>query len=249
MMRIGCRATPLKIIFQVMDLKINNIKPEDINIDPRVICGLMGIDPDDIPEPYHGIILRELDEKENYQNIRGGFKISGNIDIISPKGIFLYEDKEFRAGSQVVNNMKNSELIAMFICTAGEEVSRRSKELMSSGSLLEGYVTDMVGSLLAEGAMDILQERLRKEMESKGLKITNRYSPGYCDWKVDEQHKLFSLFPEGFCGVQLSESALMKPIKSVSGVIGIGRDVSFNKYVCDACSEVDCIYRNSRFTV
>jgi hypothetical protein len=232
-----------------MDLKINYINPEDINIDRRVICGLMGIDPDDIPEPYNEIIRRELDEIENYQNIKGGFKISGNIDIKSPKGIFLYENIEFMAGRQVVNNLKNSELLALFICTAGEEVSRRSKQLMSSGNLLEGYVTDMVGSLLAEGAMDILQDRLRKEMESKGLRITNRFSPGYCNWDVSEQHKLFSLFPESFCGVRLSESALMKPIKSVSGVIGIGREVNYNKYVCDACSEVDCIYKNSRFTV
>ena len=232
-----------------MEVSITEIKPWEIKIDERVLCGLMGIDPDDIPEPYGEIIRRELDEIDNYQNIKGGFNISGNIDIFSPKGIFVYEDKEFITGRQVANNLKNSELLALFICTAGEEVSHRSKELMSSGNLLEGYVADLVGSLLAEGAMDILQERLRNEMESKGLKITNRYSPGYCNWDVSEQHKLFSFFPEGFCGVRLSESALMNPVKSVSGVIGIGRNVSFNKYVCDACSEVDCIYRNSRFAV
>ncbi len=232
-----------------MDLKINNIKPEDINIDRSVICGLMGIDPDDIPEPYKGIIQRELKEMENYPNIRGGFRISGDIDIISPKGEFLYEGTAFVAGRQVVNNLRGSELFALFICTAGEEVSRRSKELMGQGNLLEGYVADLIGSLLVEGAMDILHGGLRNEMESKGLKITNRYSPGYCDWNVDEQYKLFSLFPEGFCGVRLSESALMKPIKSVSGVIGIGSDVKYKKYVCDACNDKDCIYRNIRFKV
>ena len=232
-----------------MEVSLSEIRPVEIKIDERVLCRLMGIDPDDIPEPYGEIIRRELDEIDNYQNIKGGFNISGNIDIFSPKGIFVIDDKEFRAGRQVVNNLKNSELLALFICTAGEEVTHRSKELMSSGNLLEGYVADLVGSLLAERAMDILQERLRNEMEVKDLKITNRYSPGYCNWDVSEQHKLFSFFPEGFCGVRLSESALMNPVKSVSGVIGIGRNVSFNKYVCDACSEVDCIYRNSRFAV
>ena len=226
-----------------MDLKINNIKPENINIDRSVICGLMGIDPDDIPEPYKGIIQRELKEMENYPNIRGGFRISVDIDIISPKGEFVYEGTEFVAGKQVVNNLKGSELIALYICTAGEEVSRRSKELMGQGNLLEGYVADLIGSLLVEGAMDILHEGLRNEMESKGLKITNRYSPGYCHWNVDEQHKLFSFFPEGFCGVRLSDSSLMNPIKSVSGVIGIGKVVKFNKYICHACSSVNCIYR------
>ena len=230
-----------------MEIQIINIEPRDINIDRRVICGLMGIDPDDIPEPYGEIIQRELDETENYPNIKGGFRISRNIEVISPKGVFVFEGTEFGAGRQVVNNLKRSELFALYICTAGEEVSRRSKELMGQGNLLEGYVTDMVGSLLVEGAMDILHEKLRSEMELKGLKITNRYSPGYCDWNVDEQHKLFSFFPEGFGGVRLSESALMKPIKSVSGVIGIGKEVSFNKYICHACSSVNCIYRNIKY--
>ncbi|MFP4367525.1 MAG: vitamin B12 dependent-methionine synthase activation domain-containing protein [Bacteroidales bacterium] len=230
-----------------MDLSITEIKPGEINIDRRVICGLMGIDPDDTPEPYGEIIQRELDEIENYPGIKGGFNISGDIEINSPKGVFVYEGREFGAGSQVVNNLRQSEKLALFVCTAGEEISRRSGELMGSGNLLEGYVTDMVGSILVEGAMDILHERLRNEMKLKGLKITNRYSPGYCDWNVDEQHKLFSFFPEGFCGVRLSESALMKPVKSVSGVIGIGKKVKFNKYICHACSSVNCIYRNIKY--
>jgi hypothetical protein len=227
----------------MLELSLKEIDPGDINIDPGVLCGLMGIDRDDIPEPYGEIIRRELEEKENYLNIRGGFCISGNISIIPPKG-FLFEDKEFLAGRQVINNLKSSELLALFVCTAGEEVSRRSRELMGDGKLLEGYVADMVGSLLVEGAMDILQESLRDEMGSRGFKITNRYSPGYCNWDVIEQHKLFSMFPEGFCGVSLSESALMKPVKSVSGVIGIGKEVSFNNYICHACSSTDCIYRS-----
>jgi hypothetical protein len=228
-------------------VSITEIEPGDINIDPGVLCGLMGIDPVDIPEPYNEIIQRELDEMKNYPDIKGGLRISGNIDIISPKGVFVIEGTEFGAGSQVVNNLNRSELFALYICTAGEEVSRRSRELMRQGNLLEGYVTDLVGSLLVEGAMDIMHERLRNEMELKGLKVTNRYSPGYCDWNVNEQHKLFSFFPEDFCGVQLSESALMNPIKSVSGVIGIGKEVRFNKYICHACSSVNCIYRNIKY--
>ncbi len=232
-----------------MEVSITEVGPGDIDIDPAVLCGLMGIDPDDIPEPYSGIIQRELDEIKNYPNIKGGFKISGNIDILSPKGVLSYEGVEFGAGKQVVDNLSNSEMAALYICTAGEEVSRRSKELMGQGNLLEGYVTDLVGSLLVEGAMDILHEKLRNEMESKGLRVTNRYSPGYCNWNVDEQHKLFSFFPEGFCGVRLSESALMNPIKSVSGVIGIGKEVKFNKYICHACSSVNCIYRNIKHAV
>jgi hypothetical protein len=76
-----------------------------------------------------------------------------------------------------------------------------------------------------------------------GMKITNRYSPGYCSWNVSEQKKLFSLLPEGCCGITLSASSLMSPIKSISGIIGMGRSVEFKEYVCEICSMKDCIFR------
>ena len=226
-----------------------DVHPGDITFDLKIVCRLMGLESDNIPEPYNEIIKWELDETDNYSNIKGGYRISENIDIDSPKEIFVFEDTVFEAGKQVVNNLKKSELFALYICTAGEEVSRRSKEFMRSGNLLEGYVTDLVGSLLVEKAVGILHKRLANEMKGKGLEITNCYSPGYCNWKVDEQHKLFSFFPDGFCGVRLSESALMNPIKSVSGVIGIGKKVRFHKYICNACSSVNCIYRNIKYSL
>ncbi len=224
------------------------IKPGKIRIDTKIIAELMGFDADNVPAPYDEIIQTELAETENYPNIKGGFMLSGNIEIIPPKGYFYFEGIKFNTGKLVIKNLKNSEKMAMFICTAGPEVSRRSGGLIDSGNLPEGYVADLVGSVLVEEAMDILQERLRVEFEQEGLRITNRYSPGYCDWKVDEQHKLFGIFPSDFCGVRLSESALMIPVKSVSGVIGIGKEVRFHKYICNACNKVNCIYRNIKYS-
>ncbi|MDP4209262.1 MAG: hypothetical protein Q8928_10665 [Bacteroidota bacterium] len=64
---------------------------------------------------------------------------------------------------------------------------------MNEGDLLKGYVYDLFGSVVVESAMDMIQESLKSEMERKGYKITNRYSPGYCGWTVDHQKKMFSL--------------------------------------------------------
>jgi len=68
-----------------------------------------------------------------------------------------------------------------------------------------------------------MQGDLEKNMRDSGKKITNRYSPGYCGWDVTEQHKLFQLMPENYCGIKLTPSALMDPVKSISGIIGIGK--------------------------
>ena len=91
-----------------------------------------------------------------------------------------------------------------------------------------------------------MHDLLGRQMDEFGLKITNRYSPGYCNWPVSDQQILFLLLPEKFCGVTLTGSSLMIPIKSVSGVIGIGASVKMKEYTCDTCGMKDCTYRSTR---
>ena len=114
---------------------------------------------------------------------------------------------------------------------------------MKEGDLLRGYVYDVTGSEIVEGAADKMQDYLEKTMLASGNRITNRFSPGYCDWDVVEQQKLFRLMPDNFCGISLSESSLMYPFKSVSGFIGAGKNVKRLPYTCHLCDMEDCIYR------
>jgi cobalamin-dependent methionine synthase I len=122
----------------------------------------------------------------------------------------------------------------------------RSRKSMQERDLLRGYIYDVVGSEVAEAAADIMQNELENNVSFSGKRITNRYSPGYCSWNVSEQHKLFQLMPDNFCGIRLTESALMDPVKSVSGIIGIGEFVKRNAYTCNLCDMKDCIYRRAR---
>jgi len=56
--------------------------------------------------------------------------------------------------------------------------------------------------------------------------------------------KLFSLFPDKPCNVTLSENCMTNPIKTVSGIIGIGKNVEKQPNNCDICDAKNCIYRN-----
>jgi hypothetical protein len=114
---------------------------------------------------------------------------------------------------------------------------------MSEGDPLTGYIYDIIGSIVVDAAADMMQSELEKTILSAGKKITNRYSPGYCGWDVSEQHKLFRLFPDNFCGIRLTDSALMDPVKSISGIIGIGEEVRYNNYRCSLCDMKECAYR------
>ena len=188
------------------------------------------------------IILQIPDRCE----IRAGFRL---IDMektedgptgLNIGGIFFNTDKI------VTGQLKKSERAAVFLVTIGKGMELWSKELLNDGDIVRGYLVDAVASITAENVTDILHDHIGKRMEESGLNITNRYSPGYCLWQVSEQHKLFSLLPVKFLGVTLTESALMQPIKSVSGIIGIGADVKYKVYICDKCGVKDCTYRAVR---
>ena len=181
--------------------------------------------------------------------IRGAFRFSGNSEFSANNNHILVEGLEFGIGKTVAKELRNATSVAFFICTAGEGISRRSQVLLSGDDPVLGYVFDLLGSMIVESATDLLQEEIKRMALSEGLLITNRYSPGYCNWSVADQHKLFSLFPVNCCGINLTDSALMHPIKSVSGIIGMGINVKFRDYTCDLCSQVNCFQRSHSRTI
>ena len=147
------------------------------------------------------------------------------------------------------SNLKNKILVFEFIIGGGFSQQplpeSLAKELIEAGDYLEGYIVDLIGSGIVESVANQVHQHIRDLAASRGMKVTNYYSPGYCSWDVSEQQKLFRLLPEGCCGIALSESSLMSPIKSISGIIGIGETVGYKEYTCEICSMKDCIYRRT----
>lgn len=162
------------------------------------------------------------------------------------KGKVAAGDIHFETGGTIAKMLRGSERYAFFIATAGPQPEALSRALLKNGEFLEGYIVDVIGSFLVEQVAEQVHQNVKDRASDNGWSASNRYSPGYCGWKVDEQQKLFSLFPDGSCGITLSASALMHPIKSVSGLIGMGKSVRFRDYTCELCSMTKCIYRQIR---
>jgi len=226
-----------------------NINEVYANIDPHDTASMLGygdcthpVLPDDI----YTIVKETMDESAECFDIRGGYQIFDDISFKINERFINVAGVEFNPRKIVFNQLKHSEQIAVFVCTAGEGISQLTKHLMATNEPLKGFISDILGSIVVETAIDLIQKKLNDDMAQKGLKITNRYSPGYCGWATHEQHKLFNLLPKDFCGIYLTESALMEPVKSVSGFIGIGNNVRFNPYTCQMCDAELCVYRKKR---
>ena len=152
----------------------------------------------------------------------GGVTIFGNI------GEFLAE----------VNR------IAVFVVTAGEEISRLSEDAAQKGDVFAAWVMDALGSWAAEAAADALMERIQKHLHNEEA-LTLRYSPGYCGMDIAQQRILFKLARADSVGVELIPSLLMHPLKSVSGIVGLGPKEVVSRYhsPCAYCTQVGCHMR------
>lgn len=219
---------------------------KELNIDAGIILRTMGYEVDS-PEHFVDLTLEMLEKIGSLADIEGGIAVfddfSAEVDTLSLK----IEGITTHPGKLLFNYLKQAEKAALFVCTAGAKIDGLIHQLFEEGKPVEGYIADVIGSVTVEAAVDRMQESLKSKMQEKGMSITNRYSPGYCGWHLKEQKELFSLLPPGYCNITLSDSCLMLPTKSVSGLIGIGANVKQKPYSCRICESSNCLYRDRKF--
>ncbi len=111
-----------------------------------------------------------------------------------------------------------------------------------------GTTFDTVASKAVEEAANYIEKHVSENLRANEG-ITCRYSPGYCDWPLTEQEKIFRMFPEGSHGVELGDNYLMSPRKSISGIIGIMDKEQLPRYgnACIVCKRRTCPHRRSPY--
>jgi len=229
-----------------VNTKTLNIDFKDLKLDSSMIETLLGYKDGDDRELVTGLIEETLKESEAISKIKAQYTIFEDVRFDDNAKSVEINNIKFRIKKIVFGQIKKSDSVAIFLCTAGEEIGICSRKAMKDRDFLKGYIYDIIGSEIVEAAADLMQSDLEKAIINSGKKITNRYSPGYCGWDVAEQHKLFQLLPQNYCGIKLTPSALMDPVKSISGIIGIGENVKNNPYTCRMCNQEDCVYRSVR---
>lgn len=136
--------------------------------------------------------------------------------------------------------------LALYAATVGEPVCARIRQLFVDGEAPLGLLLDAVASEATAVLADELGELFLDERRDPGLAVL-AYSPGYCGWLVSGQRALFSRLEPGDAGITLGESALMAPVKSVSGVL-VAAPPEAHRFrpdfaFCDYCTERSCLTR------
>lgn len=118
--------------------------------------------------------------------------------------------------------------------------AQRLIERNSIISPLKGVITDCVGSAAIEAFCD----KINSEFENAEF-LRPRFSPGYGDLPLETQKDIVDfLQTKKKIGMCLTESLMMVPVKSVTAIIGIGKEK--NKCTgpgCMVCKSPACPYR------
>lgn len=123
-------------------------------------------------------------------------------------------------------------------------VGPRLEEVADRSDMLERYYLDGIANLiLAEARLQFIRHLCARF----GLEKLSWMSPGSLqEWPIEQQRPLFSLLPgvEDRLGVRLTESCLMLPRKSVSGIYFPSETTFFS---CRLCPRERCENRKARY--
>ena len=206
---------------------------EELGITPADVYEQMGYhdaQPDKATQQETAMILKEVSQ------------------WLRPRFSYFVVNKQpdFEMGNIILRQLRGSEAFALFICTSGLEFEAYQHRLKEQGDMVRVFIADALGSVIAEKCADQMEKALQESIGKLGWKHTNRFSPGYCGWHVSQQQLLFPLFQGHTCGVKLTDSSLMIPIKSVSGIIGLGKKVRKLEYTCGLCDFKQCYKRKKK---
>lgn len=227
-----------------MDIELLSPTFEEIKIDPNRLAFLMGYTSyDEVPEPFFSAMVKGLNASLEFCNMKAAVKLFDNPEFNFRRKSIILQGAELSPKATIFNDLRDCEALAVFACTAGEGVSIATHRATKEGDSILAFVIDSIGSLVAEAIADYIALMLEKKLRPQGWYTTDPYSPGYCGWSVADQPILFSLLPKGVCGIVLTDSCLMSPVKSVSGVIGLGPKAKKHGYTCERCNSKNCLYR------
>ncbi len=149
------------------------------------------------------------------------------------------------SGELLAKHMGGAQEAIIVLCTVGEALEHRAAEV-SKEDAVYGLALDGVGSAGVEALANAACALFEEEATKEDCQVTIPLSPGMVGWPVEQgQPQIFDLLDAGEIGVRLTESMMMLPRKSLTFVLGIGRELIAGGRICDYCSlKETCRYRD-----
>jgi len=201
---------------------------------------------------------QEIAVRLRFEPARAGFESLDELvqqaqALIRPRGVFevAYVGAKGEGTVEVAGitfdspllrkNLEGANKVFPYIITVGPELEH---EAATQGDLLKQYYLEEMANIALEQAAGWLAAHLEARYGVSGL---SNLSPGsLADWPITEQPKLFAIFgdTERLVGVRLTDSMLMIPRKSISGILFPSEE---GFVACQLCDREHCQGRKAPY--
>lgn len=187
---------------------------------------------------YEEMTLKMVAQARQIARPRAMYRVAG-IDGKDGSGVVI---EGIRMDSRIMAvNLQDLHRVFPYLATSGREMYEWTK---SHDDMLENYWADEISQMALRAAEKYLLDHLKS---TYGLGKTASMNPGSLeDWPITAQKPLFELLgdPLAAIGVELTESMLMLPNQSVSGIRFASEEGYSN---CELCPRGCCTHRRTPF--
>ena len=143
--------------------------------------------------------------------------------------------------------IQDASFLAFGLVTVGPAIEQEVKKLRETGKLLDSVIIDAIGSATVSELCERAAYQVFDWAEEHGLNASRAFEPGSgaSSWLLENQHVIFANLRAEQIGVELTSHLLMRPGKTLSFLMGIGKKIvqASAPCSCQGCRHTDCPYR------
>lgn len=177
------------------------------------------------------------------------------VKIAKPKFIYKVAYINNREGNCII--IDNTKFTSKLMCKNFQDISRVFPYIATCGrevyewankieDVFEKYWVDYIMECILRNCVKELYKTIEKQY---GIAKISSMNPGSLEgWPINQQKELFELLEDPYekIGVELKESFLMIPHKSVSGILFPSKSEYVN---CKLCDRENCQSRREKFDI
>jgi len=227
---------------------IKNIK---LKIDEEEVLRYQGCHNNKLKKVNKTIMKITREEIERGYNLFESKGIYSPVKIkqisFSSRRVDLKNGFSLNFSNSIINLLKGTSYLILGVVTIGDSLENKVSEFFTQGEYPRAVALDAVGTVVVSSLSNYMRSLVCQDAKEQDLQTTRYLSPGYGDWDVSQQKNIFQIIPADKIGVKLTESYLMVPQKSLSWIIGIGKNIvtpyKEEGHSCKICQAENCQFR------
>lgn len=211
------------------------------NIDKKEVLRYLGVKGNEEEFELLDKCIEECKRISDYRVTYREYGLEESIDNLRILGT-----EKFLKGVAIKRHLKGCYKVILLGVTLGHEIEKTINRYEKI-HLLKALILDACATAAIEDICNEIEEAIKEKVENKNEFIRERFSPGYGDFLIEFQKDFLELIDgQRAIGLNLTESNILIPRKSVTALIGVSkyRSSHSSKRSCEQCNfYTKCNYR------